>query len=95
MTSPQPKHWRLKLHEVIYEANTPAGKAFDVTLLIAIFTSIIVVMLDSVQAIHNAYGRTFYYLEWAYSILFTIEYILRLISINQPLWPIWLAITLP
>jgi voltage-gated potassium channel len=84
MESSQPNDWRFKLHEVIYESNTPAGKAFDVALLFAIFTSIIVVMLDSVQSIHKEYGHTFYYVEWAYSILFTIEYILRLISIKQP-----------
>lgn len=80
-----PTDWRFKLHEVIYESNTRAGKAFDVGLLFAIFTSIIVVMLDSVQSIHQTYGRTLYYVEWGYSILFTIEYILRLISIKQPI----------
>lgn len=85
MSSPQPaNNWRFKLHEVIYESNTSAGKAFDVGLLIAIFTSIIVVMLDSVTSIHQQYGHTFYYIEWAYSILFTVEYILRLVSINKP-----------
>jgi len=85
MASPQPTDWRFKLHEVIYESNTPAGKAFDVGLLFAIFTSIIVVMLDSVQSFHQQYGTAFYYAEWGYSILFTIEYILRLISIKQPI----------
>lgn len=77
-------NWRFRLHEVIYESNTRAGKAFDVALLFAIFTSIIVVMLDSVESIHNAYGTFFYYVEWGFSILFTIEYMLRLISIRQP-----------
>ncbi|WP_345950421.1 ion transporter [Mucilaginibacter sp. PAMB04274] len=81
----EPQDWRFKLHEVIYESNTRAGKAFDVALLIAIFTSIIVVMLDSVQNVHQKYGELFYYLEWAYSILFTIEYVLRLVSIKRPL----------
>ncbi|WP_345953629.1 ion transporter [Mucilaginibacter sp. PAMB04168] len=85
MALPEPQDWRFKLHEVIYESNTRAGKAFDVALLIAIFTSIIVVMLDSVQNIHQKYGELFYYLEWAYSILFTIEYVLRLVSIKRPL----------
>jgi voltage-gated potassium channel len=78
------RDWRFRLHEVIYESNTRAGKAFDVGLLIAIFTSIIVVMLDSVESIHKDHGVLFYRLEWGYSILFTIEYILRLISIKQP-----------
>lgn len=84
MTSPKTKHWRFKLHEVIYESNTPAGKAFDVALLFAIFTSIMVIMLDSVQSLHKEYGRIFLILEWAFTILFTIEYILRLISIRTP-----------
>jgi voltage-gated potassium channel len=77
--------WRFRLHEVIYESNTTAGKTFDIGLLIAIFTSIAVVMLDSVQNIHQVYGNLFNTLEWIYSILFTIEYILRLICIRKPL----------
>jgi voltage-gated potassium channel len=85
MASSQHNDWRFKLHEVIYESNTPAGKAFDVGLLFAIFTSIIVVMLDSVASIHQQYGHALYYVEWGYSILFTIEYFLRLISIKQPI----------
>ena len=78
------KDWRFRLHEIIYESNTRAGKAFDVALLIAIFTSIMVVMLDSVESIHQSYGRLLNFAEWGYSILFTLEYILRLISIKRP-----------
>jgi voltage-gated potassium channel len=78
------KNWRFRLHEIIYESNTRAGKAFDVGLLIAIFTSIIVVMLDSVESIHQQHGQFFKYIEWGYTVLFTIEYILRLISIQRP-----------
>jgi voltage-gated potassium channel len=78
------KDWRFKLHEVIYESNTTAGKTYDVGLLIAIFTSIIVVMLDSIAGMHERYGRLFYTIEWIFTILFTIEYILRLISIRKP-----------
>ena len=85
MASPKLKDWRFSIHEVIYESNTPSGKAFDVALLFAIFTSIIVVMLDSVESLHTEYGNLFYTLEWAFSILFTIEYILRLICIRQPI----------
>lgn len=84
MESDQPKDWRFKLHEVIYESNTPAGKAFDVGLLIAIFSSIIVVMLDSVQSIHLKYGKLFNITEWIFAALFTVEYILRLVSIRKP-----------
>ncbi|GAA4202430.1 ion transporter [Pedobacter jeongneungensis] len=85
MASDQPKDWRFKLHEVIYESNTPAGKAFDIGLLIAIFSSIIVVMLDSVVSIHLRYGKLFNITEWIFAALFTIEYILRLVSIRKPI----------
>ncbi|CAH0152666.1 MULTISPECIES: ion transporter [unclassified Pedobacter] len=85
MASDPPKDWRFKLHEVIYESNTPAGKAFDVGLLIAIFSSIIVVMLDSVIGIHKQYGKLFNIMEWIFAALFTVEYILRLVSIRKPI----------
>lgn len=84
MATPQSADWRYRLHEIIYESNTRAGKAFDVGLLIAIFTSILVVMLDSVQSLHKPYATLFNRLEWFYTILFTIEYTLRLISIRKP-----------
>jgi len=77
--------WQHKLHNVIYEANTPAGKLFDVSLLVFIVASIVVVMLDSVDTWHQDYGRVFNLLEWGFTILFTIEYILRLICIKKPL----------
>jgi voltage-gated potassium channel len=85
MTTPKPNTWQFKLHEVIYESNTPAGKAFDIFLLIAIFASISVVMLDSVASIHATHGILMNRLEWGFSILFTIEYFLRLICIKKPL----------
>src|SRR6187200_349916 len=77
--------WRMKLHEVIYESNTVAGKMFDVALLVCIVGSIIVVTLDSVEDYHNKFGKIFYVLEWVFTFLFTIEYILRIISIKNPL----------
>jgi len=78
------KTWQSRLHEVIYESNTVAGKAFDLSLLILIVASIVVVMLDSVDRWHNANGELFSDLEWFFTTLFTIEYILRLISIKKP-----------
>jgi len=75
---------RFRLHEIIYESNTKAGKAFDVTLLFAIFASIMVVMLDSVVSIHKHHGNLFNILEWVFTALFTVEYFLRLISIKKP-----------
>ena len=76
---------RSRLQEIIYESNTPAGKAFDVSLLILIITSILVVIFDSVEKWHETFGYLFLILEWVFTILFTIEYILRLISIKKPL----------
>lgn len=77
--------WRSRLHEIIYESNTVAGKVFDVTLLILIVASILVVMLDSMGRWHRHYGDLFLTLEWIFTFLFTIEYLLRLISIKRPL----------
>lgn len=76
--------WKEKLHEVIYEADTKAGKLFDVVLLIVILISLALVMLDSVEAIYNKYHDWFVIAEWIITIFFTIEYILRIISINKP-----------
>ena len=77
--------WRLRLHDVIYESNTLAGKTFDIALLVCILASILIVMLDSIAAYHIKWGSRFYVLEWVFTGLFTIEYILRLISIKRPL----------
>lgn len=81
---PSKTTWQQRLHQVIYESSTPAGKAFDIALLIAILVSIAIVMLDSVPVLHARYGRLFYYLEWTFTALFTIEYILRLICLRRP-----------
>ena len=79
------KHtWRSKLHEIIYEADTPTGKAFDVVLLVLILVSIILVMLESVSEYSLAYGNLFYIGEWIITIFFTIEYILRIVTIKKP-----------
>jgi len=77
--------WRLKLHEVIYEADTQAGKFFDVVLLIIIILSITIVMLESVPSLHDNYGDLFEKAEWLFTALFTLEYLARLISIKKPL----------
>ncbi|MGZ5190452.1 MAG: ion transporter [Flavisolibacter sp.] len=72
------------LHETIYESNTVAGKIFDVSLLLLIIASILVVILDSIESLNRQYGHLFSTLEWIFTIFFTIEYILRLISIRRP-----------
>jgi voltage-gated potassium channel len=74
------KKWQFKLHEVIFEADTKSGKYFDILLIIFIALSIMVIMLDSVKSLNLLYGDLFYRLEWFFTLLFTIEYILRLIS---------------
>jgi voltage-gated potassium channel len=77
-------YWKFKLHEIIYEADTPAGKAFDVALLIVIVLSIILVMLETIPGMNDKYYWQFYTAEWIITIVFTIEYILRIIAINRP-----------
>ncbi|MCF8298912.1 MAG: ion transporter [Saprospiraceae bacterium] len=78
------KGWKLKLHDIIFEADTPAGKAFDVALLIFILISVIVVMLDSVKSINIKIGNYLFIAEWILTILFSIEYILRIITTGKP-----------
>lgn len=77
-------HWKKKLHEVIYEADTPAGRLFDVVLLVVIALSIILVMLESVKELNSLYYMEFYIAEWVITIVFSIEYILRIVSIQKP-----------
>jgi len=81
---PQKSNWKHKLHEIIYEADTREGKLFDVILLIAILASIILVMLESVDSFDAKYHDTLIIGEWIITILFSLEYIFRIISINKP-----------
>lgn len=76
--------WKNKLHEIIYEADTPSGKLFDVVLLIFILLSIVLVMLESVDYIGNKYYGILNILEWIITILFTFEYIARIICVKKP-----------
>jgi voltage-gated potassium channel len=78
-------NWRTELHEIIYEADTPAGKMFDVVLLIAILVSIILVMLESISSFDKDYHSFLDISEWIITILFTIEYIVRVITVKKPL----------
>jgi voltage-gated potassium channel len=75
---------RARLHEIIFGADTPAGKAFDVVLLILIIASVLAVVLESVSWIHLEYGPWLRAFEWAVTIAFTIEYLLRLYCIDKP-----------
>ncbi len=76
---------RTHLHEIIFEADTPAGKLFDVLLIFSILVSVLVVMLDTIAVLHLEYGRLFLILEWFFTLLFTVEYLLRLGCIGRPL----------
>ena len=78
------KSARSKLYEIIFEADTPTGKLFDILLIFAILISVTAVMLDSVKEINENYGGTLYLIEWIFTILFTLEYLLRLACARQP-----------
>ena len=75
---------RKKLYEIIFEADTKAGKAFDIVLFIAILLSIFLAMLNSVESLHERYYEFFHYAEWFFTILFTIEYVLRIYVVDKP-----------
>ncbi len=76
--------WRRKLFVVIFESNTPAGKAFDVALLLLIIASVVVVLFDSLQGENQRYAKTFDVLEWFFTGIFTAEYIARLVCVERP-----------
>src|SRR6056297_261762 len=76
--------WKGLLHDIIFEADTPAGKYFDVGLLVAIILSVFVVMLESVTEIQTEYGWFLYIIEWVFTVIFTLEYIARIVIIKKP-----------
>ena len=77
--------WKHKLHEIIYEADTKAGKLFDVVLLIIIVLSVLLAMLESVEHFSNKYALFFDYTEWVITILFSLEYLARILVVNKPI----------
>ena len=79
------KSWKHRIHEIIFEAETPEGKAFDVALLVLILLSLVIVSMESVAAIRQAHGPLLRIAEWTITILFTVEYVLRLLSVGRPL----------
>ncbi|MGE5651358.1 ion transporter [Noviherbaspirillum sp. UKPF54] len=76
--------WQLRLYSIIFEADTPAGRRFDLLLISAILFSIVVVMADSVQAISQRHGAALDVLEWIITLLFTAEYLLRMACVKNP-----------
>ena len=77
--------WRERIFRVIFGVDTPAGKAFDVVLIAAIVLSVVVVLVDSVEAIAQRHHTLLYGLEWGFTLLFSLEYLARLISVRNPL----------
>ncbi|MBT6414465.1 MAG: ion transporter [Candidatus Marinimicrobia bacterium] len=73
-----------KIKIIIFGTDTRGGKLFDLVLIVTIFLSIIIVLLDSVAEFHQKYGELFYALEWVFTILFTFEYLLRIYCIRLP-----------
>lgn len=76
--------WRPRLHEIVFEADTPAGKRFDLLLLGVIGLSVVAVCLESVRDLRLRYGTELRVTEWVFTILFTIEYIVRLAAVRRP-----------
>lgn len=76
--------WKSKLHKIIYESDTVAGRSFDIALIIAILFSIVLVMLESVESFDAKYHNLLNISEWVITILFTMEYIARLVVISKP-----------
>jgi voltage-gated potassium channel len=81
---PAQANWRHRLYEVVFEAETPAGRAFDITLTTLILLSVFAVFAESIKWIREIFGPELYAAEWAFTILFTVEYLLRLISVRRP-----------
>ncbi|MBX3607483.1 MAG: ion transporter [Piscinibacter sp.] len=102
--------WRRRVYTIIFEADTRAGRIFDLLLIWAILASVAVVVLDSVGSVHARFGGAFQVIEWAFTVLFTGEYIARLACVRRParyarsvfgiidllaVLPTWLALLAP
>ena len=75
----------MRIYTIIFESDTDAGRRFDVLLILTIIASVVVVILDSVQSITADYDTLFDVLEWGFTLLFTVEYVLRLLCVQHPL----------
>lgn len=84
MSETSKQSWKTKLHDIIYEADTPAGKLFDVILLIAIIASIVLVMLESIKSFDQKFHNFLNISEWVITILFSFEYIARIVTVKKP-----------
>lgn len=76
--------WRQRLHEIVFEADTRAGRIFDVIVLAAILLSVVAVVLESIPEVRREHGSALHAIEWLFTLLFTVEYVLRLLSVDRP-----------
>jgi voltage-gated potassium channel len=83
-TSAHHHSWRRNLHSIIFEADTPTGKIFDIGLIISIVLSVFAVLLESVAPIREQYGVELRAIEWYFTIAFSVEYLLRIIAVKRP-----------
>ena len=101
---------RTRLFHIIFESDTPGAKAFDIALIVAILMSVAIIMLGSIETYAERYGDLFFYLEWVFTLLFSIELILRIYCLEKPtlylrsfygivdliaILPIWLVLLVP
>ena len=86
--SPAAEGLRTRIFHVIFESDTPGAKAFDIALILAILISVAALLLDSVDAYHQRFGDLFAYIEWGFTLVFTVELALRLYCLKKP----WLYI---
>lgn len=101
---------RTRVFQVIFESDTPLAKGFDIALIVAILASVLVVMLESIEGLRADYGTLFFWLEWGFTITFTVELAVRLYCLERPLQylrsfygmvdliailPTWLALIVP
>ena len=75
---------RARLHEIVFEADTRAGRVFDLALIWLILLSVATVLLESIRSVRAQYGPLLHALEWLFTLLFTVEYMLRLLSVRRP-----------
>ena len=76
--------WRHKVHEIVFESESTAGRAFDITIICLILLSVAAVMLESIKDVRDIFGPELLIAEWSFTILFTFEYILRLMAVRRP-----------
>ncbi|NNB45077.1 ion transporter [Pseudomonas chlororaphis] len=84
-TTDTDKHWRERLYVMIFQTDTVAGRRFDSILLLIILASLVIVILDSIDQVHQNYANVLAYIEWGFTLIFAIEYGLRLYCSPKPL----------